>query len=91
MAENTKPVVPREDPVVRLERQLAEAKAKREQAAKAGIASAEAALERANNQVTRWTRIQTEAKAKVEKLRADAGEQSPAEADAELDIEGPGE
>jgi flagellar biosynthesis chaperone FliJ len=68
-----KPVVPREDPVLRAERLLAEAVAKKAETSKRQLAGAEAELERANNQLARWQGLQERASAKVHDLRVASG------------------
>jgi hypothetical protein len=71
-AQSAKTVVHREDPVARLERLLAEAKAKSTAAARAQLSGARDALKRADAQLERWTRIRHEAATKVAKLEVDA-------------------
>jgi hypothetical protein len=72
-AAGKKPVVPREDPVKRLERLLAEAKQTSKAKAELHIAGAREALARAEGQVTRWVRIAEEAADKVAELEEAAG------------------
>lgn len=68
-----KPVVKREDPVKRLERQLEEARVRKAEAAKGQLQGAEEALDRAKNNVAKWNRIHEAAEAKVKDLRGALG------------------
>lgn len=72
-AEPKKPVTPREDPVVRAKRLLAEAEAKQQAKAIKQLDNARGELERATNQVARWTQLQERAAAKVRTLEEQAG------------------
>jgi len=76
--------VKREDPVLKLERQLAEARERKAEYARKNLDEARAALGRAENQIERWTRIRGEAAERVRDLEEAAGlsQETPAEADA---------
>lgn len=66
-------VVPREDPVLRARRILAETEAKAKISAESQLTNAVAAQVRANANVEKWARIQAEANAKVLLLQERAG------------------
>lgn len=69
----SKPVTPREDPVARAERLLAEAKEKAAARAEKQLAGAQAALELATNSLAKAQRVFDERWARVLKLESDLG------------------
>ena len=80
---STKPVTPREDPVLRAERLLAEAKAKAAATAEKQLDGAEKDLAIAITNRDKWQGFVDARTAKVAKLKRDLGLETPAEADAE--------
>ena len=74
-----KVVVPREDPVLRAERLLAEAKAKAAEAAVSQVANAKETYERSVANLAKWQRLHDEAKARFALLAERAGVDGPAD------------
>jgi len=73
-----KVVVPREDPVLRAERLLNEAKEKAAITAKAQVDNARETYERSEKNLEKWTRLRDEAKARFSLLAERAGVAGPA-------------
>ena len=84
---NKKPVVPREDPVKRAERLLAEAKAKAKVNAEKQLDGARNDLEVAIKNRDKWESFVQQRQARVQKLESDLGldTESPADAQAYAD------
>ena len=82
-----KPVVPREDPVKRAERLLAEAKAKAKVTAEKQLDGARNDLKVANKNRDKWEGFVQQRQARVQKLESDLGldNESPADAQAYAD------